>query len=168
MWKVEMYSLSICYYNKTNEKENMKVKIGELAKMTDCQVVTIRYYEKEGLLRTPERTEGNYRLYGDEDIARLHFIRHCRQHRMSLSEIHDLLSFSDKPTVSCDWINSLIQSHISDVEKQIDALLHLKKHLQELLCKCSGGKAGDCGILKSLNECETCTYCQEKKCKRCV
>ena len=58
----------------------MKVKIGELAKMTGCQVVTIRYYEKEGLLKRPERTERNYRLYGDEDIARLRFIRHCRQH----------------------------------------------------------------------------------------
>ena len=49
----------------------MKVKIGELAKMTGCQVVTIRYYEKEGLLKRPERTERNYRLYGEEDMARL-------------------------------------------------------------------------------------------------
>ena len=65
----------------------MKVKIGELAKMTGCQVVTIRYYEKEGLLKRPERTERNYRLYGEEDMARLRFIRHCRQHGMSLDEI---------------------------------------------------------------------------------
>lgn len=63
----------------------MKVKIGELAKMTGCQVVTIRYYEKEGLLKRPERTERNYRLYGEEDMARLRFIRHCRQHGMSLT-----------------------------------------------------------------------------------
>ena len=40
----------------------MKVKIGELAKMTGCEVVTIRYYEKEGRLKEPERTEGNYRV----------------------------------------------------------------------------------------------------------
>ncbi|WP_300882315.1 MerR family transcriptional regulator, partial [uncultured Desulfovibrio sp.] len=72
----------------------MKVKIGELAKMTGCEVVTIRYYEKEGLLKKPERTEGNYRIYEDDDIARLRFIRHCRQHGMSLSEIRALLAFS--------------------------------------------------------------------------
>ncbi len=140
----------------------MKVRIGELAKMTGCQVVTIRYYEKEGLLKTPERTEGNYRLYGDEDISRLHFIRHCRQHGMSLSEIRDLLAFSDNPTVNCDWINQLIQKHIANVEKQINDLLHLKKHLESLYHKCDGGKKGECGILRSLIEGEHCAYCQEK------
>ena len=87
----------------------MKVKIGELAKMTGCQVVTIRYYEKEGLLKRPERTERNYRLYGEEDMARLRFIRHCRQHGMSLDEIRTLLVYSDHPTGSCEWINALIR-----------------------------------------------------------
>lgn len=145
----------------------MKVRIGELAKMTGCQVVTIRYYEKEGLLRTPERTEGNYRLYGDDDIARLRFIRHCRQHGMSLAEIHDLIAFSDKPTVNCDWINALIQNHISQVEEQIKDLMHLKEHLQSLLHTCSGGKKNECGILKSLNEGDSCAYCQEKHSTHC-
>lgn len=141
----------------------MKVKIGELARMTGCEVVTIRYYEKEGLLKKPERTEGNYRLYGDEEIERLRFIRHCRQHGMSLAEIQDLLAFNDNPTVSCDWINALIQKHIANVEKQIEDLTHLKKHLESLYRKCSGGKKKECGILKSLAEGEYCAYCQERK-----
>ena len=85
----------------------MKVKIGKLAKMTGCEVVTIRYYEKEGLLKEPERTEGNYRVYGEDAQERLRFIRHCRQHGMKLSEIRELLAFSDNPTVSCDWVNNL-------------------------------------------------------------
>ena len=63
------------------------MKIGELAKKTGCQVVTIRYYEKEGLLPEPERSEGNYRLYSEADIERLRFIRHCRHHDMKLAEI---------------------------------------------------------------------------------
>ena len=75
----------------------MKVKIGELAKMTGCQVVTIRYYEKEGLLSEPDRTGANYRLYGDKEIERLHFILHCRHHGMKLSEIRDLLAYKDIP-----------------------------------------------------------------------
>ena len=141
----------------------MQVKIGELAKITGCQVVTIRYYEKEGLLPLPERTEGNYRLYGDKDIERLNFIRHCRQHGMSLSEIHGLLQYSDNPTVSCDWINTLIQTHIANVDEQIRDLQHLKGHLQSLLHKCSGGKKSECGILKSLKEGDMCPYCREKK-----
>lgn len=143
----------------------MAVKIGELAKMTGCQVVTIRYYEKEGLLPPPERSSGNYRLYGEEAIARLRFIRHCRQHGMSLAEIHDLLAFSEHPTVSCDWINALIQRHIANVTAQITDLLHLKTHLQSLLQKCSGGQKEDCGILKSLREGNRCACCQEKHCR---
>lgn len=144
----------------------MKVKIGELAKMTGCEVVTIRYYEKEGLLKAPERTEGNYRLYGEDDIARLRFIRHCRQHGMSLSEIRTLLAFSDNPTISCDWINALVQKHITDVERQINDLQHLKNHLETLYHECDGGKKKECGILKSLLDGGRCPYCQENKCQK--
>lgn len=141
----------------------MKVKIGELAKMTGCQVVTIRYYEKEGLLKRPERTERNYRLYGDEDIARLRFIRHCRQHGMSLDEIRTLLVYSDHPTGSCEWINALIRTHIEAVEQQIRDLEHLRAHLESLYHKCDGSREGGCGILKSLIDGENCQYCQARQ-----
>lgn len=143
----------------------MKVKIGKLAKMTGCEVVTIRYYEKEGLLKEPERTEGNYRVYGEDAQERLRFIRHCRQHGMKLSEIRELLAFSDNPTVSCDWVNNLIKQHIESVEKQINDLTHLKKHLESLYHKCDGGKKSDCGIIKSLIDGENCIYCQKNKCQ---
>ena len=143
----------------------MKVKIGELAKMTGCEVVTTRYYEKEGLLKEPERTEGNYRVYGEDAQERLRFIRHCRQHGMKLSEIRELLAFSDNPTVSCDWVNNLIKQHIESVEKQINDLTHLKKHLESLYHKCDGGKKSDCGIIKSLIDGENCIYCQKNKCQ---
>ena len=133
--------------------------------MTGCEVVTIRYYEQEGLLKEPERTEGNYRVYGEDAQERLRFIRHCRQHGMKLSEIRDLLAFSDNPTVSCDWVNDLIKQHIESVEKQINDLTHLKKHLESLYHKCDGGKKSDCGIIKSLIDGENCIYCQKNKCK---
>lgn len=139
----------------------MKVKIGELSKLTGCKTVTIRYYEKEGLLKSSERTEGNYRLYDDDDIERLRFIRHCRQHGISLAEIRDLLAFRDRPTANCDWINSLIDKHIAEVEKQIKDLEHLRWHLENLRHKCSGGKKGECGILENLSHCEECQYCRQ-------
>ncbi|WP_303926876.1 Cd(II)/Pb(II)-responsive transcriptional regulator [Desulfovibrio piger] len=141
----------------------MKVKIGELAKMTGCQVVTIRYYEKEGLLKRPERTERNYRLYGEEDMARLRFIRHCRQHGMSLDEIRTLLVYSDHPTGSCEWINALIRKHIEAVEQQIRDLEHLKAHLESLYHTCDGSREGGCGILKSLIDGGNCLYCQARQ-----
>jgi len=54
------------------------MRIGELAKISNCQVVTIRYYERSGLLPPPSRTEGNYRVYNVTDAERLAFIRNCR------------------------------------------------------------------------------------------
>lgn len=140
------------------------MKIGELSKKAGCQVVTIRFYEKEGLLNKVSRGSNNYRVYNNEDLERLSFIRHCRQHGMTLSEIRDILVFSDNPIVSCEWINKLIESHIKNVEKQILNLEHLKKHLETLLGKCNGEKGAKCGILESLKRHEECSYCENLKC----
>lgn len=142
----------------------MKIKIGDLAAMTGCQVVTIRYYEKEGLLPQPERTGANYRLYDEHAVERLRFIRHCRQHGMNLSEIRALLAFKDNPMVTCDWINSLVATHLAAVDEQIASLQHLKQHLQALLHRCSGGKKAECGILESLNRGDPCPRCKDFCC----
>ena len=67
------------------------MKIGELATLTNTQIETIRYYEREGLLAEPRRSEGNYRIYGSAHAERLSFIRHCRGLDMTLDEIRVLL-----------------------------------------------------------------------------
>ena len=75
------------------------MKIGELAKLTDCPVETIRYYEKENLLPPPARTDGNYRIYGEAHAQGLSFIRHCRSLDMTLDEIRVLLRFNHSDIV---------------------------------------------------------------------
>ena len=142
----------------------MKIRIGELAKRSGCQVVTIRYYEKEGLLRRPERSEGNYRLYDSEDVERLHFIRHCRLLDISLPEIKALLAFEEHPTVKCDWINQLMDQHIATVDAQIASLQHLRQHLETLKTQCAGGREHDCGIIKSLRDVASCPHCSHLAC----
>lgn len=141
----------------------MAYKIGELARHVGCRVVTIRYYEKEGLLRSPERTAGNYRLYDETDVERLRFIRQCRLHGMALHEIRELLSFQDQPRQSCDWITALVQQHLANVDVQIAALTHLREHLASLLHACTGGRAADCGILAQLRKGESCRRCEEMR-----
>ena len=142
----------------------MRLKIGELAKRAGCQVVTVRYYEKEGLLPAPERSEGNYRLYDEAALERLHFIRHCRLHGMNLAEIRELLAFRDKPGLNCAWINRLVERHIAGVEAQIAELEHLKGHLQDLLRSCSGDRGAQCGILAHIDG-ETCPCCADLRCR---
>ena len=67
--------------------------IGELARRTQCQPETIRYYEREALIPEATRTAGNYRVYGGAHVERLAFIRNCRALDMTLDEIRQLLRF---------------------------------------------------------------------------
>src|SRR5690606_41980245 len=77
-----------------------------------CSVLTIRFYEKEGLIPEPERTEGNYRLYDVGYVERIKFILNCRTLNMSLNEIRQLLTYKDKPEKNCSDVNELIDLHV--------------------------------------------------------
>ena len=124
------------------------MKIGELAKLTDCQVETIRYYEKEGLLPPPARTDANYRVYTQAHTERLIFIRNCRSLDMTLEEIRSLLGLRDSPQDQCESVNALIDEHIHHVKARIDGLLALQVQLLDLRQRCGGGD--HCGILQQL------------------
>lgn len=140
------YRVKLCF-----EDLPMGIKIGDLAKRTGCEVVTIRYYEKEGLMPEPPRSEGNFRLYGDTHIERLQFIRNCRSLDMTLEEVRTLLELRDAPVEECGEVNALIDEHIREVEVRVETLLRLKQHLMSLREKCSGTWPTDsCPILQGL------------------
>lgn len=127
------------------------MKIGELAKMTDCQVETIRYYEREGLLPEPARSDGNYRVYTQAHAERLTFIRNRRTLDMTLEEIRSLLALRDSPQDQCESVNALIDEHILHVRARIDGLLALQAQLIDLRHRCGEGPDPDqCGILQRL------------------
>lgn len=125
------------------------MKIGELAKATDCPVETIRYYERESLLPEPARSEGNYRLYTQAHVERLTFIRNCRTLDMTLEEIRSLLRLRDSPDDQCESVNALIDEHIQHVKARIDGLVALQGQLLELRQHCRAQEA-QCSILQHL------------------
>ncbi len=127
------------------------MKIGELARRTDCRVVTIRYYEREGLLPAPARSEANYRLYGERHVERLVFIRHCRALDMTLDEIRSLLDCHDHPDRPCQEVDALIEDHLGHVAARIAQLQALERSLEALRARCQGQRsAAECGILDAL------------------
>jgi Cd(II)/Pb(II)-responsive transcriptional regulator len=129
------------------------MKIGELAQLTNTQVETIRFYERENLLAAPRRSEGNYRIYGPAHAERLSFIRHCRGLDMTLDEIRVLLRFKDTPTENCLEVNELLDEHIEHVALRIKELHHLESQLKNLRDACRGSQdAQHCGILNGLTE----------------
>ncbi|MBY5967445.1 Cd(II)/Pb(II)-responsive transcriptional regulator [Halomonas denitrificans] len=127
------------------------MKIGELARRSGVKVETLRYYEREGLLPEPERSDGNYRVYRDAHAERLDFIRHCRALDMTLDEIRALLVCQDHPEHPCEDADALIEAHLGHVEQRIAQLSRLKAELERLRQRCAGhGTAGECGILNEL------------------
>lgn len=127
------------------------MKIGDLAKATNTLPETVRFYEREGLLPPPARTEGNYRSYTAEHVQRLAFIRHCRSLDMTLADIRTLLHFKDTPSEDCGDVDELIASHIEQVVARIRQLKALEADLRSLHQSCSVGRAAaNCGILGGL------------------
>lgn len=134
------------------------MKIGELAKVARCPVETIRYYEREGLLAPPQRTTGNFRVYGPAHVERLRFIRNCRALDMSQEEIRRLLALSDNPAEGCGAVNSLFDEHIAHVEERIRELSQLREQLASLRSCCQAdARVDDCGILHGLAEMDSAT-----------
>ncbi|MFT3956050.1 MAG: Cd(II)/Pb(II)-responsive transcriptional regulator [Piscinibacter sp.] len=129
------------------------MKIGELATASSTAIETIRYYEREGLLPPPRRSEGNFRLYEAPHLERLQFIRHCRGLDMSLDEVRVLLRFKDAPGQDCGDVNALLDQHIGHVSTRIRELRSLERQLKELRQRCSASRSAEqCGILAGLAE----------------
>ena len=131
------------------------MKIGQVSKKTDLPVQTIRYYESQDLIKSAGRTEGNFRVYDNKVIDQLEFIKHCRHLDLSLSDIKRINELRDNPNAICEEVNELITDQIRLVTIKMKELRNLKSQLQMLTDSCSKNqKVGDCGIIKSLQECD--------------
>ncbi|HEV8109423.1 MAG TPA: Cd(II)/Pb(II)-responsive transcriptional regulator [Burkholderiales bacterium] len=127
------------------------MKIGELARRAGVEVQTVRYYERGGLLEAPSRTASGYRTYGEHDLERLNFVRHCRTLDMPLAEIRRLLDLSRQAQVPCEDVDRLVSAHLDRVRAKLAALQSLESQLASLRAQCASGKrVADCGILAEL------------------
>lgn len=124
--------------------------IGQLAKATDTKTVTIRYYEKEGLLPSSTRSASGYRLYGPAERDRLLFVRRARSLGFSLEEVRELLGLADRQQAPCDAVDSLVAGHLQQVRQRLADLRALEGELQRLLACCQGGTIAECRIIESL------------------
>ena len=138
------------------------MKIGRLAKLADCQPVTVRFYEKKGLLPNPARSTSNYREYGEKDAERLKFIRHCRRHGLKLSDIEVLLDLLEEPKNACEAVHKTLRGHIDNIAARIEDLKELKASLENLLESCHDRGASSCGALRNLLKMDECSYCAHR------
>ncbi|MDQ7050403.1 MAG: heavy metal-responsive transcriptional regulator [Enterobacterales bacterium] len=125
------------------------ITIGKLASQAGVKIDTIRYYEKQQLLEPLARSDAGYRLYNEQSINQLFFIRKAQGLGFTLQEIKNLLSLSTDPKADCGDIREQANQKIRDIENRIEDLTQIKQSLGSLADYCPGkGKPLDeCGIL---------------------
>ncbi len=127
------------------------MKIGELAKRSGCSVQTIRYYEKEGLIPSPLRSAGNFRIYSNQAHETLLFIKHCRSLDLTLKEIKQLMHIREAPDSGCEEVNAMVDAHLHQIESRMTELNQLHAALTALRASCADPRAvRECGILEGL------------------
>jgi DNA-binding transcriptional MerR regulator len=110
----------------------MSLKVSELAEKTGVSADTVRYYEKEGLLPKPARTDSGYRKYDNVAIERLHFIRGAQSLGLRLADIKELLAIRDRGACPCGHTQKLLQQRVVEIDSEIERLRSLKRELQSM------------------------------------
>ncbi len=127
-----------------------RISRGALAKHSGVNAETIRYYENISLLPESARSAGGHRVYQEDDLQRLCFIRRCREMGFSLEEIRGLLSLVDGQQVSCKRVKKIADEQLLDIRAKIADLKRMEITLRTLSANCSGKDVPECPIIESL------------------
>lgn len=130
---------------------NKPLMIGDLGRKTGTKLNTIRFYEEVGLLPKPARTASGRRIYGQDDLQRLGFIRRARTLGFATEMIRSLLGLVSQPERRCGEARDIALSHLAEVETRIRSLEALRAELERIAAGCSGDRrVADCAILDAL------------------
>ncbi|WP_456316029.1 MerR family transcriptional regulator [Roseomonas acroporae] len=127
-----------------------RLSIGALSRATGVKATTIRWYEDEGLLPPPARTEGGHRAYDEAHLRRLGFIRHARELGFAMPAIRSLLDLADHPERDCGTAHGAAAAQVAAIDARIRRLQALRAELVRVPALCAGGPAAACGILEVL------------------
>jgi MerR family mercuric resistance operon transcriptional regulator len=125
------------------------VPIGELARRTGCNIETIRYYERIGLLPAPPR-RGRYRSYEPVHAATLSFVRRARELGFTIDEVRALLGLSAAGQASCAEVRVLAGAHLQNVRARIADLRRMERALATAVAACDAGDTPSCPLIDSL------------------
>jgi Hg(II)-responsive transcriptional regulator len=133
--------------------EHQMMRIGEAATRAGVNIQTLRYYERQGLLPKPPRTGSHYRLYSDDGVRRVRFVKRAQELGFTLKEIKELLALRLDSRATCADVRKRSEAKIADINGRIRTLRAMKKALERLATACSGrGSVSDCPILEGLDK----------------
>ena len=123
--------------------------IGKASEQSGVNVETIRYYEREGIVSKPGRSAGGRRLYSSDEIAKLRFVRRCRDLGFPISIIQTFLSLTTHSDRSCGEVKVMAENHLVEINAKIENLVRLREALLSLSKNCDDGTAA-CPMLDAL------------------
>ncbi|CDN56518.1 Cu(I)-responsive transcriptional regulator [Neorhizobium galegae bv. officinalis bv. officinalis str. HAMBI 1141] len=130
--------------------------IGALASASGVSTPTIRYYEEIGLLPSAHRTASGQRVYDQSDIARITFMKRCRDFGFSIEQVRVLAGLSVSSDKDCTEVRDIARAHLQDLRERLEELRALERSMSNFVeaCDtvCAGGVGVDCVIFKDLSD----------------
>ena len=138
----------------TNPQPSPKaaLKIGEVSRLSGVGIEALRFYEKQGLLGSPARTESGYRLYGREVLERLDFIKRAQVLGFSLAEISRIIAHKHAGQSPCAEVRDVVRARLAEIDERMRQMRRYRKELAAALDEWE--QAGDreghiCGLIES-------------------
>jgi MerR family transcriptional regulator, mercuric resistance operon regulatory protein len=129
------------------------IQIGEFARRSGCNVETVRYYERIGLIPEPARTGGGYRLYETADVQRLMFARRARELGFTLEEVRSLMGLSThNARTACAEVRELAANRLAQVRAKIADLQVIEGLLAQAVQRYDENEIPGCPIIKALSD----------------
>ncbi len=115
------------------------LQVGQVSRRLGLNPQTLYFYERIGLMPSPQRTAAGYRLYSETDMERLSFIIQAKTLGLSLDDIQELLALQDGEQLSCQQVHSRLLKKIEHIDETIAKLQTLRAQLMPLLDQCQAG-----------------------------
>ena len=129
------------------------MRTGEVAESAGVNRQTLRYYERRGLLRAPDRRASGYRAYGPDAVRVVRFVKRAQELGFTLTEIEALLELAGGGPDSCEVAQQLAREKMSELDRKIASLETMHSALERLVATCSRPRAErDCPLLRSIDD----------------
>ena len=126
------------------------MNIGQAAKLSGITAKMIRYYEEIGLIAFVKRTDAGYRVYSEQDLKTLKFIKHSRELGFSIEQIKELISLWKNTDRQSAEVKQLALQHISELNEKIKKLQEMVDTLKSSIACCAGDESPECHILQNI------------------
>lgn len=118
--------------------------IGEVAERTGVSTKALRFYERQGLLPTPDRTSGGYRDFDASAVARVAFIKEAQTAGLTLAQIGEVLAIRDRGEPPCGHVATLVDERLAEIERRLTELRQVRAQLRTIADRAAGYDPEDC------------------------